>query len=153
MKGLAKKNTLIASISERLKSIGRNGAAVTQTGGLNKKSINQIRDKLDEWIKEGKFLENYSTDEILDEFGITRKELSFYCSSILKKKFVSWRKELRVKEAQRLLVENPDTPACHIGFAAGFSDKSNFRQQFKSVVGCTPTEWRERYLNGHKEKN
>ena len=53
---------------------------------------------------------------------------------------------MRIEDAKRLLMEQPEIPVRHIGYIIGFSDKSNFRRQFKEVVGCTPSEWREREL-------
>lgn len=148
MKGLAKRHPLIASISKKLIRIHKSNVSEIKSGIDNRKTIERVGKKLNEWVKDRKHLENYeSTDEILNELGITGKELSFYCSSVLKKKFVTWRKELRINEAKELLLKHPDTPACHIGFASGFSDKSNFRQQFKAVVECTPNEWRARHID------
>ena len=64
----------------------------------------------------------------------------------IRKKFLTWRKELRINDAKDLLLMHPNAPACHIGFVVGLCDKSNFRQQFREVVGCTPLEWRKRNL-------
>ena len=96
---------------------------------------------------DGKHHECYdSMEEILDELDLTNQELSFYCSRILNKKFLTWRKEIRIEDAKKLLLEHPEAPVRHIGYVVGFSDKSNFRRQFREVVGCTPTEWRESKL-------
>ena len=59
--------------------------------------------------------------------------------------------DLRIEEAKELLIQEPETPVCHIGFAIGFNDKSNFRQQFRKTVGCTPTEWRERNIKEYSD--
>lgn len=154
MKGLAKNNTLIASLSRRLGRIHRNNIAGIKDSLSNRRTITKVRARLDEWVSNGMHLECYdSMDEILDELGLTNEELSFYCARVLKKKFLTWRKELRINEAKKLLLEHPDAPASHIGFAVGLFDKSNFRQQFKALVGCTPTEWREMHLKNHPESH
>lgn len=148
MKGLAKNNTLLANLSKRLGKIHRSNVSGIKDNISNRKIIAKVGTKLDEWVENGSYLESYdSMNEILDELGLTNEELSFYCSSVLKKKFLTWRKELRINEAKKLLLQHPDAPACHIGFAVGLFDKSNFRHQFKAIVGCTPTEWRKMHLN------
>ena len=50
-------------------------------------------------------------------------------------------------------MEQPETPVRHIGYIIGFSDKSNFRRQFREVVGCTPTEWRRKNLKEYDHSN
>ena len=57
--------------------------------------------------------------------------------------FKTWRTELRVEEAKRLLLENKELSINVIGEISGFSDRSNFHRQFVRLVGCTPREWRD----------
>lgn len=148
-----KNKSLIASISRKLKALRKKSISEIKDTLVANKTLDKVGNRLDQWIKDGRHHESFdSMDEILEDLGLTGEELSFYCSSVLKKKFLTWRKEMRIDEAKTLLLEHPDTPACHIGYAVGLSDKSNFRQQFKSVVGCTPTEWRERQLNDYSVK-
>ncbi|HCQ72222.1 MAG TPA: hypothetical protein DIT75_02310 [Rikenellaceae bacterium] len=147
MKGLTKNYPILSSISLKLRRIRQSSVSGIRETINERKTIGKVRKKLDDWIQEGKHHDTYeSMDMLLDELEITSEELSFYCSKVLKKKFVSWRKELRINEAKELLLLHPETPVCHIGYAVGLYDKSNFRQQFRSVVGCTPTEWREMNL-------
>ena len=102
-----------------------------------------VRKKLKQWVAGKKYrLRYYSMDSILDELGLTSKELSSYCSRKFKKNFLSWRKDLRMDDAKRMLLEHPDFPVTRIAEEVGIDDKSNFRHQFKSVTGYTPTEWR-----------
>lgn len=149
MKGLGNKRLLISRIKIKLSMLRGNGLSGFKRSITSFKTIDKVDQRLEEWVRQGRHLDYYeSTDEILEELDITSAELAFYCSCVLKKKFLTWRKELRINEAKELLLLHPETPACHIGFDVGFGDKSNFRQQFKAIVGCTPTEWRERNLKG-----
>lgn len=152
MKGLAKKHQLITRIAKKLGRIHRNGLSEIKESINSKRKIDKVGRRLEIWVKEKRHLEEYaSTDDLLDELGITSKELSFYCSRVLKKRFVTWRKELRINEAKELLLKYPEMPVCHVGFASGFSDKSNFRHQFKKVVGCSPNEWRAMHLDEYSK--
>ena len=112
---------------------------------IEKRTLDIVKDRLDKWVAEGKHRLQYgSMDGILEDLGLTSEELSRYCTIRLKKNFLSWRKELRMEEAKKMLLEYPDIPACKIGKSLGITDKSNFRHQFKSVTGLTPSQWRKK---------
>ena len=109
--------------------------------------MTMVERRLRQWVREGKYRLDYgSMDKILDDLGLTGGELSSYCSKKFNKSFLSWRKELRIKEAKKRLLDSPEVPAYRIGRELGISDKSDFRHQFKSITGYTPGQWREKYL-------
>ena len=111
---------------------------------IDRRSLDFVRVKLDRWARDGKYRENYSSiDEILAELDVTGEELASFCSKRLHKRFFTWRKELRIREAQELIISRPDSTLKEIAFHVGICDKTNFRKQFKSIAGCTPREWRE----------
>jgi transcriptional regulator GlxA family with amidase domain len=60
---------------------------------------------------------------------------------------MSWRKDLRIREARHLLLDYPDLPVSVIGEMAGIVDKSNFKRQFCQATGMTPRRWREKHLH------
>ncbi len=149
-----KSNSILTTISKRIKKIKRNSFSGIRDNISARKTLAKVEERLEQWVREGKHYETYdSMDDILEELRLTKEELSFYCARVLKKKFLSWRKELRIEDAKRLLLLHPDAPACHIGYAVGLNDKSNFRQQFKDTVGCTPNEWRKRHIEESLAKN
>ena len=61
--------------------------------------------------------------------------------------FRTWRSRLRVQDAARALLAEPDASASLIGKRMGFSDRSNFTRQFKAIMGYTPKEWRNSKKN------
>jgi len=102
---------------------------------------------LKQWISLGSFLEKDSSIESLAEaINVEKSQLQYYFRSIVKKRFSTWQKELRIGEAKRLLIENPDMPVSAVGAAVGICDKSNFRKRFFEVEGCSPLEWRKKKL-------
>ncbi|MBR1928074.1 MAG: AraC family transcriptional regulator [Bacteroidales bacterium] len=120
---------------------------------LARKVIGMVGSRLEEWVAEGKHKICYpSIDEILKDLDLTGEELSFFCSTRFGKPFLTWRKELRIEEAMDLLVRFPEIPAYKIGKSLGIKDKSNFRHQFKSVTGMTPSEFREKKLKKYLVK-
>lgn len=120
----------------------RNAALRSRT----EKETGLVQARLSRWVAEGKHLVKYNCmDDILEDLDLTSYELTYYCSTRLKKTFLCWRKELRMEEAKRMLLDHPEMPACQVGRALGITDKSNFRHQFKSVTGLTPSEWRKKF--------
>ncbi|MBQ6179290.1 MAG: AraC family transcriptional regulator [Bacteroidales bacterium] len=118
-----------------------------------RKVINLVDRRLIDWLTDGKYKLNYkSIDDILKELDVTSEELSYYCATQFGKSFLTWRKELRIEDAKRLLLEYPEIPSYKIGQSLGITDKADFRHQFKSVTGVTPKEWREKYLKKNLRK-
>ena len=111
-------------------------------------SIDKEFDKLDkaveEWVARKMFCEYDKTrDQVAAELGTTREVLNLYFSARIGVDFRTWRTNLRIEEAKKLLLENKDVSINIIAEASGFSDKSNFHRQFVKIVGCSPKEWRD----------
>ena len=103
MKGNSSKgNPLIAAISKRLRRIRGDRLAAIQGRINSRKTLEKVEKHLARWVRDGKHHECYdSMEEILDELDLTNQELSFYCSRILNKKFLTWRKEIRIEDAKK----------------------------------------------------
>lgn len=54
---------------------------------------------------------------------------------------IEYLSQLRIKKACEILSET-DKTAAETAFECGFRNLSNFNRQFKSIVGCTPKEYR-----------
>jgi AraC-like DNA-binding protein len=140
-----KRNTahlsLIDRIADKIRSIKDRREKPKQRSRI----LEKTGDRLEAWVKAGRHLEQHgSLDEIIEELDVTGEELSLYSKMVLKKKFRTWLKEIRLEEAKKLLLSRPDVPAYQIGFEVGITDKSNFRKEFKEYTGLTPKEWRDR---------
>ncbi|MBQ8483391.1 MAG: AraC family transcriptional regulator [Bacteroidales bacterium] len=127
-----------------------------RTGGKKKKdkqheprlSIDREFDRLDksveEWVERKLFCEYDKTrDQVAAELNTTKEVLNLYFSSRVGVDFRTWRTNLRIEEAKKLLLENEDASLNIIAEASGFSDKSNFHRQFVKIVGCSPRQWRD----------
>ena len=107
----------------------------------------RIRDAVEGWVLAKGYTRPLATaEEIAADIGIPADELSRYIRLLSGKPLLTWRKELRILEAQRLLRDYPEMPVSMIGEMVGIEDKSNFRKQFTEVVGMTPRQWREGML-------
>jgi AraC family transcriptional regulator, transcriptional activator FtrA len=58
----------------------------------------------------------------------------------------AWVLEQRLRRAQQLLEQRPDLHAREIATAAGFGSPSTMRQHFSNRFGCSPTEYRARFV-------
>lgn len=108
--------------------------------------------KLRQWVKNRKYVSNASDmAKVAEDIGVSALQLSYYFRVVIGKPFLSWRKEIRIQEAQSLLLLHPDKSISSIGEMVGINDKSNFRKQFLEVVGMTPADYR-RILFAKPEK-
>lgn len=117
---------------------------------ISEADIRRLERSIDQWVKQKKYCEyDKSREEVAKELHTTKEHLHIYFSTIKGVDFKTWRTELRVEEAKKLLLENKDVSTNIVGEAAGFSDRSNFHRQFVKIVGCSPKQWRE--TNGKSE--
>jgi len=127
---------------------GRDGAA-DQTE-LTDPQLVRIERALQKWVQEKRFREYDKTrDQIAKELNTTKEMLHLYFTTKVGMDFKTWRTGLRIEEAKRLLIENPEMSTNIIAELSGFSDRSNFHRQFTKIVGCSPKQWRE--TNGKSE--
>ena len=111
---------------------------------ISEADIRRLERSIDQWVKQKKYCEyDKSREEVAKELRTTKEHLHIYSSTIKGVVFKTWRTELRVEEAKKLLLENKDVSTNIVGEAAGFSDRSNFHRQFVKIVGCSPKQWRE----------
>ncbi len=61
--------------------------------------------------------------------------------------FNSWINELRINDAKQIMCEDPSLPIAQISEMVGFSEPSNFSEQFKLVTQHSPKQWRQKNLN------
>ena len=103
-----------------------------------------LESALEKWIEQKKFSEfDKSREEVAKELGTSKEFLHLYFTTRKGVDFKTWRTELRINEAKKLLLENKEASTNVIGEIAGFSDRSNFYRQFVKLVGCSPKQWRE----------
>ena len=142
---------------QELKMIGRNRKKKDEHKtddkhlNLNEAEIKKLERALEQWVVQKRFSEyDKSREEVARELGTTKEFLHMYFTVYKSLDFKTWRTELRVEEAKRLLLENKELSTNVVGEVAGFSDRSNFHRQFVRLVGCTPKQWRE--SDGNLEK-
>ena len=109
-------------------------------------SKERIRSILDKWVEEkGYRLPHRSVSEAAASIGLASSTLYRYFKAD-GTDFRSWRTRLRLEDAKKLLLEEPETPVSLIGRRVGILDRSNFSRSFKEYTGFTPEAWRKRHL-------
>lgn len=74
--------------------------------------------------------------------GITSDQLFHYCIEEKGEDFRTWRTRLRIEEAKKQLIAEPDTPFSVIARRVGINDRSNFSRLFREQTGMLPSEYR-----------
>ena len=129
---------------ERRKKFKQDRGGVVEQTELTDPQLMRIERSLQKWVKEKRFREYDKTrEQIARELNTTKEMLHLYFTTKVGVDFKTWRTGLRIEEAKRLLLENPEMSTNIIAELSGFSDRSNFHRQFTKIVGCSPKQWRE----------
>ena len=111
---------------------------------ISESEIRKLQAALKQWVDKKSFREyDKSREDIARELNTTKEILHHYFISIKKVDFKTWRTELRIEEAKRLLLKDKNVSTNIIAEASGFSDRSNFHRQFVKIEGCSPKQWRD----------
>lgn len=85
---------------------------------------------------------NTSLDRLARRIGVPPRKLSLYIGNVYGETFRVWLSKIRMEEAKRMLVENPDAKIEVVAEECGFTSRSYFQNLFKAETGYTPKEWR-----------
>lgn len=104
-----------------------------------------------DWVQENGFCRQCRMEEAAEELGTSKEQLSWYFNRTKTGGFVKWRTNLRIMYAMEILDKHPHLPFSSVGEFVGIPDKSNFRKEFRHIVGMSPQEWRRSRLEklGH----
>jgi AraC-like DNA-binding protein len=142
---------IIQMIQDRKEQKGKKELKSNLTG-FTEGELKRIERSLDIWVQEKKFRDyDKSREEIAKQLRISKEALHLYFATVKKVDFRTWRTELRIEDAKKLLLEDKKTSINIIGEMAGFSDRANFYRQFVKIVGCSPKDWRESNGNPDSE--
>lgn len=106
------------------------------------KEIDKLKNSLQEWVRNEQYLNSdKSIEEVAHELNTDISFLRWYFNTQMDKDFRTYRVELRIEYAKRLLAENPQLSINSISYRAGFNTKANFYTYFKKYVGVIPAEY------------
>ena len=130
----------------RQRRVERKAARSVETGevSINDKEAARLERALQKWVDEKNYRKyDKSREEIADELKTSKEFLHHYFLNRLGVDFKTWRTQLRIEDAKKMLLEDRKISTNLVGEMCGFSDRSNFHRQFVKIVGCSPREWRE----------
>ena len=89
--------------------------------------------------------ETLGLSSLADAVGLSSHQLSELLNEQMQTGFSRYLRERRVREAQRLLVEEPDEAVLDIGLRCGFNSSSAFYAAFRDVAGMAPGRYRRQH--------
>ncbi|MFD0962018.1 helix-turn-helix domain-containing protein [Paenibacillus chungangensis] len=147
--------------SDGLSQLGdcmENGQSVTQIGGQSGVILQQLSDKLGDlqagnqhadtvrsirhYLKEAYSNPLLSLDHLGEVYGLSPKYLSKLFKEETGQKFVDFLIDIRMKEAEQLLLETNMTVQ-EAAEGVGYTSAISFSRVFKKMKGLTPSEFRE----------
>jgi len=92
--------------------------------------------------------ENLSLNSIAHKLNLSTSYLSQIVNKLSKKSFSTLINEYRIQEVTKAFQEGEHRrfSLLSIAFDAGFSSKSTFNSVFKNVLGCSPSQYIQKYV-------
>ena len=137
---------LLFDLKEKQKKVGK---MIKESEEESIEILNAIESKM---IEERFYLnENFSSQDVLVHFEITRNKLDELLTHIKGMSFADWLNSLRIEYAKNLLKNNNKYTIDAISSMSGFSSRSAFYAAFKKVTNITPTEFIRQAKNNTEE--
>jgi AraC-like DNA-binding protein len=137
---------LLFNLKEKEKKVGK---MIKESDEESIEMLNAIESKM---IEEKFYLnENFSSQDVLVHFEITRNKLDELLTHIKGVSFADWLNSLRIEYAKNLIKNNDKYTIDAISSMSGFSSRSAFYAAFKKVSNITPTEFIRQAKNNSEE--
>ena len=115
-----------------------------QDNAPNDSSFFILHSSLDRWISSGAYREHdLSLGIVARQMGVPQKQLQMWLRQSEYKKLAGLVASLRIKEAQRVLVEHRDWSVESVADYCGFNDRKYFHQVFQQLTGTTPAKYQQ----------
>jgi YesN/AraC family two-component response regulator len=137
---------LLFDLKEKQKKVGK---IIKESVEESTEMLNAIESKM---IEEKFYLnENFSSQDVLVHFDITRNKLDELLTHIKGLSFADWINTLRIEYAKNLLLTHNKYTIDAISSMSGYSSRSAFYAAFKKVTNITPTEFIRQAKNNSEE--
>ena len=137
---------LLFNLKEKEKKVGK---MIKESDEESTEMLNAIESKM---IEEKFYLnENFSSQDVLVHFEITRNKLDELLTHIKGLSFADWLNTLRIEYAKNLLLTHNKYTIDAISSMSGYSSRSAFYAAFKKVTNITPTEFIRQAKNNSEE--
>lgn len=92
------------------------------------------------------YCEDLNTDEIARQFGISKTQLYYIFKEVSGMTVSEYLMEYRIAKAKDLLINSTHSVEM-ISQETGYSNLSSFSRVFKTKTGCSPLQYRKKYLS------
>ena len=92
-----------------------------------------------------RYQEPITLDEIAEKANMSKNAFCRYFKKRTNKTFFQFLIEIRIENACKLMVKNPELSIAAIAEQCGFNNIANFNRKFKAFKGCTPTQYRNQF--------
>ncbi|QVK50596.1 AraC family transcriptional regulator [Leptospira borgpetersenii] len=135
-------------------NISRRDSVQDKKSLLEDLNIEKVESKLTELMQSEKIHldEDLRLPSLASEMGLSVHHLSAFLNEHMGMNFNSFINHHRVKEAEVMLLDEPDRSILSIGMAVGFSSSSAFHRAFLKEVKKSPKAFREENLPNYKSK-
>ncbi|GAB4515514.1 MAG: AraC family transcriptional regulator [Allomuricauda sp.] len=92
-----------------------------------------------------RYREPITLEEIAEKANMTKNAFCRYFKKRTNKTFFQFLIEIRIENACKLLLKNPERSIASISEQCGFNNIANFNRKFKEFKHCTPTQYRHQF--------
>lgn len=106
-----------------------------------------LKERLQKYTDRKEYCQRDVTSSMLiSTVGISKTFFRQYMKECYGMDFRPWRKELRIREASRILTEYPEYTIEDLCDVVGYNNSSNFNRDFKQLMGTTPKCYCKQFL-------
>jgi len=92
-------------------------------------------------------IQEFGVAMLTKELGIGRTLLHTKLKQILDLSATEFINTIRVREAQKILIENPELTISEIAYKVGFNDPNYFSRTFRKILNIAPSDFRNEKIN------
>lgn len=104
----------------------------------------QMEHAIETWVATRRYtMADATVEEIVEEMHVSKTDFNAYFKNVLHTQFRTWRRELRIREAMRLMDANPSLSIPELMVEVGYNDRSNFYKDFRQIAGISLKDYRD----------
>ena len=92
-----------------------------------------------------KYQEPITLNEIAEKANMSKNAFCRYFKQRTNKTFFQFLIEIRIENACKFLIKNPELSVAAIAEQCGFNNIANFNRKFRTFKNCTPTQYRNQF--------
>lgn len=132
---------------EEEKAEGEEVAATSRTKKPYKEDFRDIlRPRIAVWVKAKAYThEQFTLEELASSLYTNKTYLSTFIKDEYEMNFSGWVASLRIDEAKRIMMKEPEKRLQEVAFECGFSSLAYFSSVFSKSEGISPSAWQREF--------